>query len=118
MSPDTRALMAKITFEHGGQAYDEKYPEGIPTSVVFVDSEGKEYSSGMVMFPAGHARNTEANLESILDNKFRKLGALAVGERGVEALLNKLNNLHLKTAKEIESLYGGFKIKLAEQVLE
>jgi len=118
MSPDTRALMAKITFEHGGPAYDEKYPEGIPTSMVFVDNEGKEYSSGMVMFPAGHARNTEANLESILDNKFRKLGALAVGDRGVESLLSKLNNLHLKTAKEIESLYGGFKIKLAEQVLE
>jgi len=25
--------MTKITFEHGGQSYDDKYPEGIPTSV-------------------------------------------------------------------------------------
>ena len=28
-----RALMEKMTFEHGGQEYDDKYPEGIPTSV-------------------------------------------------------------------------------------
>jgi hypothetical protein len=25
--------MTKITFEHGGKSYDEKYPEGIPTSL-------------------------------------------------------------------------------------
>jgi len=31
--PITRALMDKITFEHGGKEYDEKYPDGIPTSV-------------------------------------------------------------------------------------
>ena len=30
----TRNLMDKMVFEHGGKAYDEKYPEGIPTSVV------------------------------------------------------------------------------------
>ena len=30
---NTRKLMTKITFEHGGQSYDDKYPEGIPTSV-------------------------------------------------------------------------------------
>jgi len=28
---DTRALMGKITFSHGGPEYDAKYPEGIPT---------------------------------------------------------------------------------------
>ncbi len=31
MHPATRALMEKITFEHGGPDYDEKYPDGIPT---------------------------------------------------------------------------------------
>lgn len=30
----TRALMDKITFEHGGKEYDEKYPDGIPTSII------------------------------------------------------------------------------------
>jgi 2-methylcitrate dehydratase len=29
----TRALMGKINFEHGGKEYDDKYPDGIPTSV-------------------------------------------------------------------------------------
>jgi 2-methylcitrate dehydratase len=30
---DTRSLMKKCTFTHGGKSYDEKYPEGIPTSI-------------------------------------------------------------------------------------
>jgi 2-methylcitrate dehydratase len=30
----TRQLMEKISFEHGGREYDEKYPDGIPTSIV------------------------------------------------------------------------------------
>lgn len=30
----TRALMEKISFEHGGKEYDERYPDGIPTSIV------------------------------------------------------------------------------------
>jgi len=25
--------MEKCTFTHGGKAYDEKYPEGIPSSI-------------------------------------------------------------------------------------
>ncbi len=31
--PLTRKLMEKIEFEHGGKPYDEKYPDGIPTSM-------------------------------------------------------------------------------------
>lgn len=30
---DTRNLMEKCTFTHGGKEYDDKYPEGIPSSV-------------------------------------------------------------------------------------
>lgn len=41
MSKETRDLMAKIEFHHGGKEYDDRYPEGIPTSVVIVDSNGK-----------------------------------------------------------------------------
>ncbi len=78
-----RELMAKIGFEHGGASYDEKYPDGIPTSVVIktkdgggersavlsacsciqVARAGKEVDSGLIMYPAGHARNTTADLE-------------------------------------------------------
>ena len=30
---ETRDLMQKCTFTHGGKSYDDKYPEGIPTSI-------------------------------------------------------------------------------------
>merc|ERR1712183_402008 len=30
---ETRGLMQKITFTHGGPDYDKAYPEGIPTSI-------------------------------------------------------------------------------------
>jgi 2-methylcitrate dehydratase len=31
--PVTRSLMDKIQFHHGGEEYDSKYPEGIPSSI-------------------------------------------------------------------------------------
>ena len=30
---ETRMFMKKIQFEHGGEEYDNIYPEGVPTSV-------------------------------------------------------------------------------------
>lgn len=73
----TRALMNKIEFEHGGEKYDKLYPEGIPTSVV-IETEKGSHDSGLVMFPAGHARNTTADLGDILQHKFKLLGKLAL----------------------------------------
>ncbi|MEM7623887.1 MAG: MmgE/PrpD family protein, partial [Planctomycetota bacterium] len=49
----TRELMGKIDFAHGGAEYDDRYPDGIPTSVVIEASDGTSFSSGMVMYPAG-----------------------------------------------------------------
>merc|ERR1719424_2252321 len=59
--PKTRELMAKIEFEHGGKEYDDNYPDGIPTSLVITTDDNKQYSSGFIMYPAGHARNTTAD---------------------------------------------------------
>jgi len=73
----TRALMAKMDFEHGGAEYDRRYPEGIPTSLKIEMESGETFDSGLVMFPAGHARNTTADLKGILDAKFALLGKLA-----------------------------------------
>eukprot|EP00455_Lapot_gusevi_P009137 TRINITY_DN1407_c0_g1_i1.p1 TRINITY_DN1407_c0_g1~~TRINITY_DN1407_c0_g1_i1.p1 ORF type:complete len:537 (+),score=189.65 TRINITY_DN1407_c0_g1_i1:2-1612(+) len=101
--PETRALMQKISFAHGGQEYDDKYPDGIPTSVVITDQEGKEYDSGFVMYPAGHARNTVANLDDIVSNKFAILGAIAVSNP--ESMIAQLSNLRSKSAAEIAQLY-------------
>lgn len=78
--PVTRALMDKITFEHGGPDYDARYPDGIPTSIVITDNAGAVHDSGLIMYPAGHARNTTADLPAILSHKFRLLGAIAVND--------------------------------------
>eukprot|EP00438_Fugacium_kawagutii_P032144 Skav231562 [mRNA] locus=scaffold481:123334:137959:- [translate_table: standard] len=38
---DTRALMEKISFSHGGPEYDAKYPDGIPTAIDITLKSGK-----------------------------------------------------------------------------
>lgn len=76
----TKALMNKTTFSHGGKEYDDKYPEGIPTSVKITLKDGKVLDSGFVMFPSGHAANTSADLNAILNYKFNLLGKLALDD--------------------------------------
>jgi 2-methylcitrate dehydratase len=110
--PLTRSLMGKIAFEHGGAEYDAKYPDGIPTSMVIRDEAGREYDSGLVMYPAGHARNTRADLKGILGHKFRMLGALAVGESAVERVVSKLSGLERRSAAEVAELYN---VRIAER---
>jgi 2-methylcitrate dehydratase len=102
----TREMMALIEFEHGGEEYDRRYPEGIPTSVFIMDTSGGTYDSGLVMFPAGHARNTTADLKSILGHKFQLLGSLAVPDGGdVSALVGRFEGLDGMSADEVRSLY-------------
>jgi 2-methylcitrate dehydratase len=78
--PETRALMEKIEFAHGGKEYDDNYPDGIPTSVVIETTDGRNLDSGLVMYPSGHARNTTCDLEDILKNKAQVLGQLALDD--------------------------------------
>merc|ERR1719343_1801096 len=91
----TKTLMSKITFSHGGAEYDSKYPEGIPTSLDITLKGGKKVSSGLVMFPPGHARNTSADLNALLRQKNKMLGDLvfgnaADGERFVTKLVEMM----------------------------
>lgn len=102
--PETRKIMSTISFEHGGKEYDDKYPDGIPTSVVITDNTGKVYDSGMVMYPAGHARNTTADLNGILANKFNHLAKLGV--KDVSGVLGRLGNLTAKSAKDLQDVYS------------
>jgi len=74
----TRKIIDKTEFAHGGKEYDEKYPEGIPTSVIITLKNGKSFDSKLIMFPSGHARNDAADLQSILDHKFKLLGGLSL----------------------------------------
>jgi 2-methylcitrate dehydratase len=103
-NPRTRALMEKITFAHGGPDYDRRYPDGIPTSVVIEDSDGKTHDSGLVMYPAGHARNTEAPLEDILEHKFALLGALAFDDPA--PVIDRFERLADLTSDEVRSLHN------------
>jgi len=72
--------MQKCTFEHGGKSYDEKYPEGIPSSITVTLKSGEKLDSGFVMFPSGHSRNNSADLKDILNHKNNLLGRLALSE--------------------------------------
>jgi len=107
----TRAIMQTITFEHGGQEYDAKYPDGIPTSVIISDKDGKTYDSGLVMYPSGHARNTSANLDDLLSNKWQTLGSLATDDPNT--IIDKFNSLPQQSAGDLATLYN-FKITECE----
>lgn len=102
----TRSLMQKVSFEHGGAEYDAKYPDGIPTSMFITDDAGKSYDSQLVMYPAGHARNTTADLKGILQHKFRLLGTLGVGDGAVDGLVARLSGLEKRSAAEVTDLYN------------
>lgn len=109
----TRALMQKITFEHGGAKYDRAYPDGIPTSLKITDDQGKVHDSGFVMYPGGHARNTTADLEDILAHKFRLLGGLASSD--VDRLVKRLSDVGAKSARELGDM-NDFRIEMGEKV--
>lgn len=81
--PITKKLMDLMEFEHGGKSFDEKYPEGIPTSIQITLKDSAVLDSQLVMFPSGHAKNTQCDLRGILDNKFKVLGKIALVENEI-----------------------------------
>merc|ERR1719373_547194 len=104
--PATRAMMAKISFSHGGPDFDAKYPDGIPTQIDITLKGGKQISSGMVMYPSGHARNTSADLRKILAHKNRMLGDIVFSDRSaVDAFVQRLVNMESASAAEVAKLY-------------
>ena len=82
--------------------YDRRYPDGIPTSIVLNMADGTRYDSGLVMYPAGHARNTTANLDEILDAKFSMLAELAVPNP--REIIDRFNRLPEMGADEMQSI--------------
>jgi len=103
---DTRALMAKISFSHGGPEYDAKYPDGIPTSMDISLKNGQKISSGLVMYPSGHARNTTANLRKILQHKNHMLGDIVFSDRvTTDAFVNRLINMKSLSPSEVNKVY-------------
>jgi 2-methylcitrate dehydratase len=104
--PKTREIMAKIDFRHGGFEYDAKYPDGIPTSIQ-IDG----HDSGLVMYPAGHARNTMADLQGILQHKWQMLGTISLPDGGdVTGLIAKLEGI-----EGVPSLDDAYHVSVAER---
>ncbi len=102
--PLTRELMARIDFRHGGSEFDARYPDGIPTSLEIEHATLGSLSSGLVMYPPGHARNTTADLPKLLRHKFERLAGLGVTEPAV--LHERMTHLAVKSAADIRSLYS------------
>jgi 2-methylcitrate dehydratase len=99
--PEVRALMQRIEFVHGGAEYDAKYPDGIPTSISI-----NGVDSGLVMYPAGHARNTDADLEDILRWKWALLGDLALPEGAdVQGFVDRFEGIGGLDSFGISALY-------------
>jgi 2-methylcitrate dehydratase len=102
--PLTRDLMARIDFRHGGPDYDRRYPDGIPTTVDIQHATLGPLTSGLVMYPEGHARSATGNLTALLEHKFRLLAGLGVDDTG--ALVSRFTDLARKSPKEIADLYS------------
>lgn len=101
--PLTRALMSRIDFRHGGADYDARYPDGIPTSLEIEHARLGRLESGLVMYPAGHARDKRHDLDALLAHKFRRLASLGVAD--AEALRRRLDRLAERSADHIAALY-------------
>lgn len=101
--PLTRRLMERIDFRHGGPEYDKRYPDGIPTSVEIVHTTLNAVSSGLVVYPAGHARSTDTHLAGLLEQKYRLLAGNEVDD--LATFIAKFTNLAAKSPREIAELY-------------
>ncbi len=101
--PVTRRLMEKIEFRHGGPEYDARYPDGIPTTLDIDHAALGRLSSGLVMYPVGHARGPKEQLDALLAYKFRLLAGPAVAD--VDGLRRRFTGLAENSADEIARLY-------------
>lgn len=101
---ETRELMQKITFEHGGPEYDDLYPEGIPTSVE-LRTKDQTLESGIVKFPAGHARNDQGILMPLVRHKFKMLGKQAMENDELVRFVTDLENIQEMSNADLESIY-------------
>ncbi|HEX3997573.1 MAG TPA: MmgE/PrpD family protein [Pirellulales bacterium] len=101
--PQTRRFIERMELRHGGSSFDEKYPDGIPTTLAIDHATLGHLSSGLVMYPEGHARAKTGQLDSLLDHKFQALAAPAVSD--VAALERRFTNLGDRSPEEIAALY-------------
>jgi 2-methylcitrate dehydratase len=102
--PTARAIMETISFEHGGAEYDEKYPDGIPTSMKITLNDGTVLDSGIIMYPTGHARNTTSNLDDILVAKFKMHGDIAMDDPS--PIIQSCMDIDTLDSKQVKNLWN------------
>ena len=102
--PLTRRLMQHIDFRHGGPEFDRRYPDGIPTTVELGHAKLGPLTSGLIMYPEGHARCDPGNLPALLNHKFRLLAGPAVED--ADALAARFTGLAVKSPQQIGELYS------------
>lgn len=102
--PLTRAIMDRIDFVHGGPEYDRRYPDGIPTTVEINHVKLGTLSSGLVMYPEGHARCPSSRLPDLLAHKFARLASLGV--KDYVGLRNRFLGMHRFKAADVPGLYA------------
>lgn len=106
VNPVTKKLMEKIEFQHGGKDYDDKYPEGIPTSIsIKTKATENAYDSGLIMFPGGHSKNDTVSLYEIMQHKFSLLGKIALKKADFVNFKTKLENIDSMTNEELQDIY-------------
>jgi 2-methylcitrate dehydratase len=109
----TRGIMEKIDFRYGGPEYDRRYPDGIPTTVEIEHAGYGNLSSGLVMYPTGHARCESDELTTLLSHKFESLCAPAVVSTSM--LATRFLGIDRKSASDIASWYdfeiSGIRVK-------
>jgi 2-methylcitrate dehydratase len=100
--PQIRGWMDRIHIVHGGGEFDKLYPQGIPTQVRWMARSGGVYSSPLVLFPKGHARNTDPDVPALLAGKFDRL----VGASGLDpdSIRHRFGPLHTKSAGDIAQI--------------
>ena len=97
------ALIGRMTIIHGGPDYDDRYPDGIPTSLTIDHATFGRLESGLVCHPLGHARSDAAATAALVDLKFDRLVAGAVED---PVALRQRVRLAGKTAEEVAELYA------------
>jgi 2-methylcitrate dehydratase len=101
--PAIARLIERIEIEHGGPEYDRRYPDGIPTRVVVDHASLGSLDGGLVQYPLGHAKSDPAQTAAIVDLKFDRLVAGAVGD---PAAVRAGLRLAGRSATEVAELYG------------
>jgi 2-methylcitrate dehydratase len=100
---EIRDLIDRMAIIHGGAAFDDLYPDGIPTSVSLDHAVLGRLESGLVRYPLGHAKSDPRATAELVDLKFDRLVAGAVDDP--MALRDRMR-LPGKCAKEIAELYA------------